>query len=646
MGEIVFDIETDGFLDVLTRIHCIALVDPKDGVVRSYGGHTDEQVRGILSHLEDADVLIGHNIKKFDLRAIQKIYPAFKPKGRVDDTLIDSRLIWPEIANLDFSFIRKGKPYPPKLIGKHKLEAWGHRLGCHKGDYSERFVAAGGNSEDVWKQWSQDMQDYCEQDVVVSLTFYNLIKSKGYSQRAIDLEHAFQDYIMLQEDIGFPFDEPAAQHLYAELAAKRSQLERELLPFFPAWERTTTRTLIPKRDNAKRGYVKGVPVHITSTKTIQFNPRSHAHIAERLIQQRGWEPVDFTDGGSPKTDGEVLGRLAEQWPECKLLSAHVEIQKIIGMLAEGKHGWLKVVRNGRIYGQVITNGAVTGRCAHFAPNLGQVPTEGEYGKRCRALFTAIPGYKLVGSDASGIELRCLAHFMAKIDGGAYATVVTTGDVHTVNKEAAGLATRPQAKTFIYAWLYGAGGWKIGTITGCSVAEAAAFKELGPGAWQKACSILEKRKMGTSDVNVGLEVKGSLLKARFLKNLPALKLLKDAVQDRAKTAGYLVGLDGRHLPIRAAHSALNTLLQSAGALLMKQAVVLFYQHISTRGYIADRTVLPVVMVHDEVQVMVREGKEQEIGELFVACIKEAGTTFNFRCPLDGTWSSGDSWAGTH
>lgn len=644
MREILFDIETNGFLEHLTKIHCIALVDSADGKVRSFGGPTGAEVRGVLSHLEDAERLIGHNILKFDIRALQKVYPEFKPKGQVRDTLVMSRLIWPELANQDFTFIRKGNPFPPKLIGKNKLEAWGHRLGEHKGDYAENFVKRGGDPEKVWAEWSQEMQDYCAQDTVVTLKLWQLIKSKNYAEFAIELEHQFQEYIMWQEDTGFPFDEKAAQELYSELAAKRSQLERELHPYFPPWEKITKLTLVPKRDNKTKGYVTGVPVVIETKKQITFNPRSHAHIAERLIKQRGWKPTDFTDSGSPKTDGEILERLGEQWPECKLLGQHVEIQKIIGMLAEGKHAWLKVVKNGRIHGQVITNGAVTGRCAHFAPNLGQVPKEGEYGKRCRALFTAIPGYKLVGADASGLELRMLGHYMARYDGGAYVQIVTTGDVHTVNQQAAGLPTRSNAKTFIYGWLYGAGGWKIGTIVGVTQEEIAAFKE--GGGWTKAGRILEKRGIAQSDINMGLECKGNLLKDRFLKNLPALKLLKDAVQAAAKERGYLTGLDGRKLPIRSSHSALNTLLQSAGALTVKLATALFYSDISVRGYVADGTVYPVCHIHDEVQIMVKNGHEQEIGDLFVQCIKSAGEHFKLRCPLDGEWKEGDNWRATH
>lgn len=152
------------------------------------------------------------------------------------------------------------------------------------------------------------------------------------------------------------------------------------------------------------------------------------------------------------------------FPECKPLVDYLELLKIIGMLAEGKNGWLKLVGpDGRIHGRVITNGAVTGRCTHNSPNLAQIPARGQYGKHCRALFAAPPGQVMVGADASGLELRMLAHYLAAYDGGAYAKVLLEGDIHTANQHAAGLETRDNAKTFIYAFLYGAGDEKLGSI---------------------------------------------------------------------------------------------------------------------------------------------------------------------------------------
>lgn len=267
-----------------------------------------------------------------------------------------------------------------------------------------------------------------------------------------------------------------------------------------------------------------------------------------MIAQRGWVPDEFTEAGKPTTDDDVLQALAKDWPECGLLAKHVKIQKIIGMVAEGKSAYLKLVSpDGRLRGRVGTCGTVTGRCSHKEPNLGNIPRRGTYGKLVRKLFTAIPGFSLVGSDAKGLELRMLAHFLARFDGGKYVLIVVDGDPHEYHRELAGLALRDDAKTFIYGFIYGAGDGKIGLIIG-----------KGKAAGRK-------------------------LKLTFLRKFPALNYLKNAVAAKAKTEGFITGLDGRKLYIRAVYSSLNSLLQSSGALVMKMAVIFFNREIRARGW---------------------------------------------------------------
>jgi DNA polymerase I-like protein with 3'-5' exonuclease and polymerase domains len=629
MREIIFDIETNGFLEDLTKVHCIALIDGGD--VQSFNGAAIEDA---LAMLEQADVLVGHNIQKFDLKALKKVYPHFTPKGKVRDTLVCSRLVWPEIIAQDYALLRTNPDFPTKLLGSHSLEAWGHRLGIRKGDFGKVEDA----NEKVWDTWSQAMEDYCKQDVAVTQRLWNVIKSKGYSEESIQLEHEFAAIIHEQELEGFPFDEKAAADFYIELCAQRAEIDKQIMPYFPPWK--TYSTFTPKVNNSKRGYVKGVP--FTKVKEHTFNPSSDKQMIDRLKEQRKWEPVDFTEKGSPKIDGETLRRLGKEWPECNLLADRADIEKIIGMLAEGDNAWLKLVKNGRIHGAVITNGAVTGRCAHFKPNLGQIPKEGEMGSRCRKLFTTIPGYSLVGWDASGLELRMLASYMGKFDGGAYVLIVTQGDVHTENQKAAGLPTRGNAKTFIYAFLYGAGGHKIGLIVGVKDEEIPELKKLG--LWNQAKSTLERRNMSTSDVNVALEVKGRMLKAKFIKGLPALGMLKEAVETKAKTQGFIKGIDGRLIPTRSPHSALNTLLQSAGAITVKLATIIWHNKLREHG-LSDK-VRQVVHVHDEVQCLVKEGYEEQVGQLAKQSIREAGERFKLRCPLDGEFKIGRNWHDTH
>lgn len=584
MPSYIFDLETDGLLDDVTKIHCMVIKDIDTGQSLGYTG------RGIwtegIPKLEKADMIIGHNIIKYDIPVLKKL-GTFNPKGEVFDTLVCTRLIWADIKQADFT----RTDFPRNLIGSHSLAAWGHRLGNYKGDYD------GG-----WEEYSDEMLEYCFQDVEVTNTLYEKIAIKNYSRQALELEHEVAEIIHEQEVAGFAFDTESAAKLYAKLSARKLELETELKETFPDWEVRTPFT--PKVNNKKLGYEKGVPTY--KVKTVQFNPGSRDHVADRLKTLRGWKPTDFTNDGKPKVDEMTLSKLP--YPEAKILVEYYTLIKRLGQLGDGSQAWLKVERGGRIHGSCNTNGAVTGRATHAYPNVAQVPSCGApYGRECRELFTVPKGMKLVGVDVSGLELRCLAHYMARYDGGAYGEVVVNGDIHTANQEAAGLAERSQAKTFIYGFLYGAGVGKLGEIVGKGAKE------------------------------------GTVLKKRFLAKLPALATLIERVQ-KAAERGYIVGLDGRHLKVRSPHSALNVLLQSAGALICKQWMVEFNYALIEQGL--RESCQQVAWVHDEIQLETREDMADEIGKLAVECIKRAGDAFSIRCPLDGEYNIGDNWAETH
>lgn len=370
------------------------------------------------------------------------------------------------------------------------------------------------------------------------------------------------------------------------------------------------------------GYVKGQPFIKRCIET--FNPNSNFHIAERLRAKYGWVPTAFTPTGEPALDEDTLAALP--YPEAKQLSQYRDLNKIIAMLAEGKAGWLKLVRPdgrdssrqcaGRIYGRVTTNGAVTGRCTHSKPNLGQVPRRGELGKQCRELFEAPDGWVLVGADASGLELRVFGHFLARYDGGRYAREVIEGDIHTANMKAAGLATRDDAKTFIYAFLYGAGPVLLGAFLCPDGTEA------------------QKKRAGL------------LLKKRFLTKTPAIKRLMDDLSKALAERSWLKGMDGRRLRVRSKHSALNLIFQSAGALLVKLATVLWHQKLEARGWVHGRDFAQVAHVHDEVQAIARPEIAEGVGRLFVEAIAEAGKHFGFRAPMTGEYKIGKNWKETH
>ena len=444
------DIESNGFLDNLTKIHVVAVHSQEVGT-KTF--KEDRLIAGLLQEIMLVQpTIVAHNGIKFDIPAIQKLYPWFTiDESKVIDTLVLSRLIYPNIGDIDSELIAKGK-LPSKLWGSHSLEAWGYRLGCHKGDYAENFKAQAGDSYqegDEWKEWSQEMEDYCVQDVVVLEKLYNKLMEHQYSQQAIELEHRVAFIIAKMERNGFKFNQEKAYKLLEELVTKRVVLEEQAQQVFAPWYSPVAK-VVPKVNNKTTGVTKDVPY--TKVKLNLFNCGSRDHIADRLIKLRGWKPEVMTDGGKPKVDEVVLGKL--DYPEAKVLAEYFMVAKRISQLHEGDQGWTRHVKaDGRIHGSINTNGAVTGRATHSNPNMGQVPSCGSpYGAECRELFEVPQGKKLVGADLSGLELRCLAHYMGKWDGGAYGKVLLEGDIHTANQEAAGLSTRAQAKTFIYGFL--------------------------------------------------------------------------------------------------------------------------------------------------------------------------------------------------
>jgi DNA polymerase I-like protein with 3'-5' exonuclease and polymerase domains len=428
---------------------------------------------------------------------------------------------------------------------------------------------------------------YCVQDTKVTAELYKHLTQEmenDFSKESIKLEHEVAIIIAEQERNGFKLDMPKALCLLSELKTKLDIIQVEMETIFPP-------VVISGR------------THSTSKKPLKdivtpFNPGSRQQIAQRL-QEKGWKPKKHTEKGSVIVDEEVLASL--DYPEAKALAEYMMLQKRIGQV----DSWVKAVeKDGRVHGRVITNGAVTGRMTHMSPNMAQIPNSGSpYGHECRELWTTDKGNKLVGIDASGLELRMLAHYMNDDE---YTNEVVSGDIHTANQTAAGLQTRNQAKTFIYAFLYGAGSAKIGSIVGGSAKE------------------------------------GQKLIDSFLRNTPKLKALREKVARIYSTKGWLPGLDGRKLLVRAEHSALNTLLQGAGAIVMKQALVLFKKELTKQKIWHEFK----ANVHDEWQLECKEADAEKVGIIGKDSIKQAGVVLKMRCPLDGEFKVGNSWRETH
>lgn len=547
MNTVFLDIEADGLNP--TKIHCVV-------TKRSNEAHlTHLSKRSLIDELAKGGKVCGHNLIGYDLPVMRKLWGISVPSERVLDTLVLSRL------------------FHPDREGGHSLAVWGMHLGFPKGDHSE------------WDVLSDEMIEYCKRDVDVTEKLHNALmvqmQMREFSQQCVDLEHSIAFICKDQEDNGFEFDRDGAVKLYEELTTRMHRIETDLQQVFPpiVEERISDKTQKRLKD-----------------KVTVFNVGSRQQIADRLTRKGAvWK--ELTPSGKPKVDEATLKKQTHI-PEAKIILRYLLCQK----RASQVDSWVQAVReSGRIHGRVRHIGAVTGRMAHSQPNMAQVPSvRAEYGKQCRELFTVPKDRVLVGADASGLELRMLAHYMDDAD---YTNEILTGDIHTANQKAAGLATRDQAKTFIYAFLYGAGDAKIGSVVGST-----------SGA-------------------------GRALKQRFLENTPALAELRQKVAKDCES-GFLEGLDGRKIRVRSAHAALNTLLQGAGAIVMKQAIIILYDLLARVDFKL------VAQVHDEWQIECRPEDADFIGKSCVNSMVFAGEVLQLNCPLDGEYRVGNSWADTH
>jgi DNA polymerase I-like protein with 3'-5' exonuclease and polymerase domains len=506
--------------------------------------------------ISQASGVIGHNLVGFDAPVLLKQWKLHIPTPKQRDTLVMSRL------------------YNPSLEGGHSLDSWGKRFGDHKIDFHDYD---GGLSD--------EMVEYCRQDVALTTRLYkhltDTLKREGFSQQCVDLEEKVAIITAQQERNGFMLDVEQATLLWQDITHKMRQITEQLQKVFPP--------IVEERWSEKTG-------KRLKDKVTEFNVGSRKQIAERLVGV-GVKFKQKTEKGAVIVNEKVLEGI--DIPEAKTIYEYLMLQKRAAQI----DSWLTHEKDGRVHGRVITNGAVTGRMTHHSPNLAQVPSvSAPYGKECRSFWCVPEGHKLIGCDASGLELRMLAHYMRDE---RYTNEILSGDIHTANMKAAGLTDRNQAKTFIYAFLYGAGAAKIGQIVG--------------GGYREGQQLIDS----------------------FLRNTPALAKLREKVATHS-AGGTLPGLDGRRLRVRSEHAALNTLLQGAGAVVMKQALVLLSE--SLNQYDIPHKL--VANVHDEFQIEVPENFADVVGKAAVRAIRNAGDVLDLRCPLDAEYNVGNNWAETH
>ena len=542
---VVLDIETDQ-LDA-SVVNCIVAKNIDTNVFTVFDPDNMHVFKNWSKNIEQ---YIMHNGLSFDAPVLNRLLGVEIKPSQVTDTLILSQM------------------FNPLREGGHSLGAWGDRFNFPKGTI------------DTFATYTHELRKYCQQDVDITHKLYEHLKKEGqgFSKSSIDLEHQVRVIVDQQEKNGFYLDVRKAMSLYNTLRDEANELEK--------WGRIR---FDPTRKDLK-----------TKTKYIPFNIGSRQQIADRLMDI-GWKPKKHTDKGNVIVNEEVLDGI--NLPEAKKISRYLLLQKRIAQIKS----WIEACddNDSRVHGRVLTLKTITGRMAHHSPNMAQIPAvRSPYGKECRECWTVENPYthSIVGTDASGLELRCLAHLMNDTN---FTEEVLNGDIHTANMNMAGLTDRDQAKTFIYAFMYGAGASKIGKIVGKGAKE------------------------------------GQQLIDRFLSNMPALKRVRDGVT-KAGMRGKIKGIDGRLLHVRSPHAALNTLLQGAGAVVCKLWLVNMNKRIQSTGVDAKL----VASIHDEYQYEVAKKDVQKFGSITKDAMKDTEQQLQMKCPLDNEWKEGTTWAQTH
>ena len=707
----VFDVETNGFLAELTVIHCLIIQEFETGQkwVFRRNKHEDTIPEGVRL-LERFSTIAGHSILHFDIPAIEKVYPWFAPVGLIRDTLPMARMVFGDQKEKDFVLWKRHR-LPGKSIGWHGLDDWGHRLGLFKGDYSAMMTAKG---LDPWAEWNLDMEEYCDNDVAITVKLWEHLKTRVYPEDVLSFEHQTHDLAGIMETNGIMLDVVGAELLAESIEKESKELQKVAIKHFGSWYAPFKKRVVkmrwedPEGKNAEKIYdepraefgedlsravwaevtvpkntrkfkepfrvnkstgdkslnsnvTAGAP--FTAIKFKTFNPASRDNVVDRFTLVYQWEPLEFTDSGAPSVDDTVLRGLIGHIEMAEELAEIFYLNKRLGQIKTGKNAWLKLVdENGFLHPRLNTGGTISGRCAHSRPNIGQVPRvmvmdvknkDGTYNKKfigddnlpipacfhedgtlkkavilkgrsgrhgwdCRNLFTIPEGFRLVGCDLEGIELRCLANLTCPFDNGYLIDLILDGDIHEANKEAAGLSSRDQAKTFIYALIYGAGAAKIGSIV-------------------KPLASTEEQK------TIGYE-----LKDKFFKNMPGLAAVVKKISKEASPRNIITGLDGRPLYVRGMHAALNLRLQSDAAVIAKRWLVSAEQAFINAGYEHgwDGDFVFVAFVHDEIQIAVRDELVDFAKKTLVDCALKAGIYYDFRMPTDAKAKDGLTWAETH
>jgi len=427
----------------------------------------------------------------------------------------------------------------------------------------------------------------------------------------VQMEHQVAQILTQQEIHGWYFDEQRSQELESTLRREVEELTKVLRKQFPF---VGGAMFTPKRDNRTLGYIQGtgrIETHehfgeeteieeCSTTRLKEFNPTSRDHIAWILKNHFKWIPTEMTATGKPIIDEVILTDI--EIPFSTSCAKVLDLTKKLGMISQGVNAWNKLVTKSRIHHHcsVATS---TFRCSHRRPNLSQVPSD----ERFRCLFTASPSLRMVGADLSGIELRMLAHYLARYDGGRYAEVLLNGDIHQENADKIGIS-RKLVKTVTYAFLYGAGDQKIGLSYDKQLPENKAKK------------------------------KGKEIRKAYIDAIPGLKELLEGVH-KASERGHLLGLDNRRIIVDSRHKSLNYLLQGSAAIVAKRWMVLAHKNLPKNSH-------QVAFIHDELQYECEEKNVEDLKFLLELSAVQAGEYYNLRIPIAAESKAGMNWAQVH
>lgn len=625
----IADLEANGFLDVATTVHCGVFIHLETEEIRSFSPiDGPDYISDMLSFMDSCDSLCFHNGFGYDFPLLKKLFN-YEYKGKKVDTLIMSRLQNPK-RPVPYNCPIKNRP--------HSIETWGYRVGLGKPEH------------DDWEKFSPEMLHRCKEDVRIGLLTYLALveEQKNYEwDGAIRLTNKLFEILQKQEQYGWLVDQEQIDKSLSVLKHWTNRIDKALYPRLPIIREIEESKVKGEYKYVKKPFLKNGKYNSHVLKWLEkvgLNPEDrpiggpHSRVRFRKVDldkskevkewllALGWIPEkwNYNDNGertSPKLDKEdpfdgitsAIGRLVARRVQCKQRRSIIE-------------GWSNIIRpDGRIP-SVVANLAETGRATHR--NIVNVPNaDAFFGKWMRKIFTCKEGYSLVGTDSAGCQLRMLAARMGDPD---YMETIVNGDkdkgtdMHSINQRAAGLATRGQAKTFIYGFLFGAGDEKIGTIVGGGAAE------------------------------------GKKLKEQFLKGLPALgKLIEDLKEEwksNAKTRngrwgveyydGWVKGLDGRPIFIDSEHKILVYVLQSDEAIMMTAAYNLLYNRCIKRGWKWGEDWAYVCWYHDEYTAEVKEEIAEEFRLMAEQAIVDAGKHFKIKCPHEGEGQIGNNWYEIH